>query len=94
LIIIIKNYFHALFWIILGMTENSCATFLTPFGATEDITCNTVGYPIPGVEAKVIDDNENAVESGEVGELCTKGFVIFQVQDLHNEHFHLKTLQS
>jgi len=61
-----------------GMTENSCATFLTYPGSTEDVTCNSVGFPIPGVEAKVIDENENTLERGQIGELVTKGFVLFK----------------
>ena len=61
-----------------GMTENSCATFLTPPGSNEDVTCNTVGFPIPGVDTKIIDDEENTLEKGQIGELVTKGFVLFQ----------------
>ena len=61
-----------------GMTENSCATFLTYPGSTEDVTCNSVGFPIPGVEAKVIDEDENTLERGQIGELVTKGFVLFK----------------
>merc|ERR1712227_73070 len=37
-----------------GMTENSCATFLTPAHSDEDIVCNTVGFPTPGLDAQVI----------------------------------------
>ena len=61
-----------------GMTENSCATFLTYPGSSEDVTCNSVGFPIPGVEAKVIDEDENTLERGQIGELVTKGFVLFK----------------
>lgn len=61
-----------------GMTENSCGTFLTPPDATEDIVCNTVGKPYPGVEAKIIDENENTLPRNEVGELVTKGYMVFQ----------------
>ena len=44
----------------------------------EDITCNTVGFPLGGLDAKIIDENENIVNWGETGEVCTKGFHVFQ----------------
>ena len=62
-----------------GMTENSCATFITPPGLPDDIIVSTVGLPIPGVDAKVIDsESEEILEEGQIGELCTRGFVIFE----------------
>ena len=61
-----------------GMTENTCATFLTPIGAEEHVTCNTVGFPIGGLDAKIIDTDEKTLQVGEIGELCTRGFTIFQ----------------
>jgi len=60
-----------------GMTENTCGTFLVPHGSNEDVTCNTVGSAMPGVEAKIIDNNENTLERGEIGELVTKGYFVF-----------------
>ena len=62
-----------------GMTENSCATFITPPGLPDDLVTSTVGLPIPGVDAKVIDpETEETLPEGEIGELCTRGFVIFK----------------
>ena len=34
--------------------------------------------PIPGVEAKIIDSEENELQRGEIGEVVTKGHVVFQ----------------
>ena len=60
------------------MTENSCATFITPPGSERDTVVNTGGWPIPGVDAKVIDpETEQVLEEGQIGELCTRGFVLF-----------------
>ena len=43
------------------------------------ITCTTVGLPIPGVEGIVIDpETEEILPEGQIGELCTRGFVLFQ----------------
>ena len=61
-----------------GMTENSCGTFLTPPGASEDVVANTVGLPYPGIEAKIIDENETTLQRNEVGELVTRGYMVFQ----------------
>ena len=62
-----------------GMTENTCGTFLTPLGDVPEITTKTVGYPIPGCNGKVIDpETEEILEEGQIGELCTKGFMVFQ----------------
>ena len=41
-------------------------------------TVNTVGLPIPGLEAKIIDKDENELPRGEIGEVVTKGHVVFQ----------------
>ena len=62
-----------------GMTENTCGTFLSPLGSEPEIVCETVGLPIPGVEGIVIDpETEEILPEGEIGELCTRGFVLFQ----------------
>lgn len=41
------------------------------------MTVNTVGSPVPGVEAKIIDADEKTLETGEIGELVTKGYFVF-----------------
>ena len=60
-----------------GMTETCGATFITPFGSGDDITTNTVGYPSPGITAKLIDEAGEIVKVGETGELCTKSIFTF-----------------
>ena len=61
-----------------GMTENSCGTFLTPPNASEELVANTVGLPYPGIEAKIIDENEETLPRNEIGELVTRGYMVFQ----------------
>ena len=62
-----------------GMTENTCGTFLTAIGDVPEITTKTVGHPIPGCHGKIIDpETEEILEEGQIGELCTKGFMVFQ----------------
>jgi fatty-acyl-CoA synthase len=62
-----------------GMTENTCGTFLTALGDVPEITTKTVGHPIPGCEGKIINpETEEILEEGEIGELCTRGFMVFQ----------------
>lgn len=61
-----------------GMTENTCGTFLVPHGSNEDVTVNTVGSAMPGLEAKIIDKEENTLNRGEIGEIVTKGFCVYQ----------------
>lgn len=62
-----------------GMTENTCGTFLTALGDVPEITTKTVGHPIPGCEGKIINpETEEILEEGQIGELCTRGFMVFQ----------------
>jgi len=62
-----------------GMTENTCGTFLTALGDVPEITTKTVGHPIPGCEGKIIHpETEEILEEGQIGELCTRGFMVFQ----------------
>ena len=39
---------------------------------------STCGKILPGIEGKLIDENENIVELGKMGELATKSDFIFQ----------------
>lgn len=53
-----------------GMTETSPVVTINPM---ERIKLGTIGLPVPSCELKVIDDNDNDLPIGEVGELCVKG---------------------
>ncbi|MDQ0971890.1 long-chain acyl-CoA synthetase [Neobacillus niacini] len=54
-----------------GLSE--AAPIVTAHKNGIEIKPGSVGIPIPGVEVKIVDDNGNEVECGEVGELCVRG---------------------
>lgn len=55
-----------------GLSECSPVTHCNPFGGPAD---GTIGYPLPDVECKIVDQENGDVEVpvGEIGELCIKG---------------------
>lgn len=53
-----------------GMTETSPVVTINPL---EKIKLGTIGLPVPSCELQIIDDNDNPLPIGEVGELCVKG---------------------
>lgn len=54
-----------------GLTETSPVATANPYGAQSRL--GTVGMPLPGTVAKVIDDDGVELPLGERGELCLKG---------------------
>ncbi|HVA35588.1 MAG TPA: AMP-binding protein [Stellaceae bacterium] len=55
-----------------GMSEGML--FFVRCGDPEDVRLETVGYPIsPDDEVRLLDDDDNEVAFGEVGELCARG---------------------
>lgn len=54
----------------LGLTEMWAPTHICLGGKN---TRNTIGYAIPYVESKIVDENFNEVENGEFGTLLVKG---------------------
>jgi long-chain acyl-CoA synthetase len=59
-----------------GLTETSPITCINPLGTT-DYT-GSIGLPVPSTEVMIIDDNENELPLGEVGELCFRGPQVMQ----------------
>ncbi len=53
-----------------GMTETSPVVSLNPMG---NIKLGTIGLPVPSCELKIVDDDDNELPIGSVGELCVKG---------------------
>ncbi len=53
-----------------GLSE---ASPVVSFNTFQEHRANTVGKPMPGIEVKIVDDDENEVPVGEVGELIVKG---------------------
>lgn len=59
-----------------GLSEASPIVCLNPIHGTRKI--RSVGLPLPGVEAKIIDDKGQEMPRGEIGELIAKGPNIMQ----------------
>lgn len=60
-----------------GMTETSPVSFQTHTDAPFDKKVSTVGQVHPHVEAKIINpETGRMVEVGEIGEMCTRGYVV------------------
>ena len=61
-----------------GLTESTgTVTFNLP-GDDEGKLKNTVGLPIEGVEVAIVDDENNALPNGEVGEVVIRGDVVMK----------------
>ncbi|MBE3581882.1 MAG: long-chain fatty acid--CoA ligase [Thermoanaerobacteraceae bacterium] len=59
-----------------GLSEASPVVALNPlYGLRKP---GSIGLPLPGVEVKVVDDNDNEVPRGEVGELVVRGANVMQ----------------
>lgn len=57
-----------------GLIEGTSVVTMTRMEDSYDVRMNTVGRPIPGVSIKIVDENRNEVEHGEIGELAVKGY--------------------
>lgn len=59
-----------------GQTECSPGITMTSAEDSENVRTTTVGQPLPGVEVMVADpgDRSRAAGTGEVGEVCTRGY--------------------
>ncbi|MDN5201410.1 AMP-binding protein [Fulvivirgaceae bacterium BMA10] len=54
-----------------GLTETSPVLSCNPIDDSERL--GTIGLPLPSTEIKLIDDDDQVVEVGEVGEICARG---------------------
>lgn len=60
-----------------GMTETSCVASKMDPGEKDDT--GSVGYLVPGLEAKLLDDKGSEIrEYGKPGEMCVRGITVFQ----------------
>ncbi|MGD0272684.1 MAG: long-chain fatty acid--CoA ligase [Gaiellaceae bacterium] len=54
-----------------GLTEAAPAVSVNPRYGTHKP--GTVGLPLPGIDIKIVDDDERELESPEIGEVCVRG---------------------
>jgi long-chain acyl-CoA synthetase len=54
-----------------GLTETSPVVISSPLGIEE--WTGTIGMPIPSTQAAILDDGDNELPIGEVGEICVRG---------------------
>lgn len=65
--------------VVYGMTETSPVSFGCDTGADVALRCETVGRVVEHVHAKIVspdDEHGTALAVGQVGELCTGGYVV------------------
>jgi fatty-acyl-CoA synthase/long-chain acyl-CoA synthetase len=70
---------------LFGQTELAPVLSSTRPGDTRADRSMTVGRPLPHVDCKIVDAEGRVVPSGEVGEICARGYQQF-VEYLHDPH--------
>lgn len=63
----------ASFQVVYGMTETASPALLFPWDSPTSIYAGATGKPVPGVDAKIVDDRGAEVATGEIGELAVRG---------------------
>lgn len=59
-----------------GMTETSPVSFQSTGDDPIDRRVATIGRVLPHIECKIVDEQDNTVQPGVPGELCTKGYSV------------------
>jgi len=54
-----------------GLSEGTCASSINPLGGKRKI--GSIGIPLKGQEMKIVDDKDQEVKQGEVGEILVRG---------------------
>ncbi|MBL8179865.1 MAG: AMP-binding protein [Bryobacterales bacterium] len=67
--------------VIYGQTEASPVITMNAPGDTFEQRTSTVGRTMPNVEVKIVDASGETVGRGEMGELCTRGYLVMQGYD-------------
>ncbi len=57
-----------------GLSEATCASIINPLKGKRKI--GSIGKPINGQEASIMDDNNKELPQGKIGEICIKGDVV------------------
>lgn len=63
----------ATFQVVYGMTETASPALLFPLDSPTSVYAGATGKPVPGVDAKIVDEDGSEVAPGETGELLLRG---------------------
>lgn len=63
----------ATFQVVYGMTETASPALLFPLDSPTSVYAGATGKPVPGVDAKIVDEVGSEVAPGETGELVLRG---------------------
>jgi len=58
-----------------GLSETSPVAVFNRYGETRP---GSIGFPVWGVEVKIVDENGKEVADGEIGEICIRGHVVMK----------------
>lgn len=76
---------HATFRSVYGMTETASPATLMPYDSVAAAEIGSVGLPVPGLDAKVVDEQGRELPNGQIGEVLLRGTNIL------SEYYKLKT---
>ena len=74
----------ATFQVVYGMTETASPALLFPFDSPTSVFAGATGKPVPGVDAKIVDEGGAEVACGEAGELMLRGACVTSGYFRHN----------
>ncbi len=63
----------ATFQVVYGMTETASPALLFPLDSPTSVYAGATGKPVPGVDAKIMDEGGSEVPCGQTGELLLRG---------------------
>ena len=63
----------ASFQVVYGLTETASPALLFPYDSPTSVFAGATGKPVPGIEARVVDEGGREVAPGEAGELQLRG---------------------
>lgn len=61
-----------------GMTESSPVSFMTALSDPLELRVSTVGQVQPHIDAQIVDEHNDVVPVGTVGQLCVRGYHVMQ----------------
>src|SRR5699024_4029795 len=61
-----------------GQSETSPTLTMTKFDDPDSLRAETVGPALPGAEIKIVDNEKNEVEIGEIGEIACRSFGVMK----------------